>query len=64
MTHAPPRKGARHEDPTRMLGDLAVSEIGYGTMSFASFYGKSPDRAEAIRVIRGAHEHGVTLSSR
>jgi len=46
---------------TRTLGALAVSEIGFGTMSFASFYGESPDRAEAIRVIRGAHERGVTL---
>jgi len=44
-----------------MLRDLAVSEIGYGTMSFASFYGASPERAEAIRVIRGAHERGVTF---
>lgn len=46
---------------TRRLGHLAVSEIGFGTMSFASVYGKSPDRAEAIRVIRGAHDLGVTL---
>src|SRR4051794_23500151 len=46
---------------TRKLGSLEVSEIGYGTMSFASFYGKAPDREEAIRVIRGAHERGVTL---
>lgn len=46
---------------TRMLGPLAVSEIGFGTMSFASTYGASPDRAEAIRVIRGAHDLGVTL---
>ncbi|TPJ76368.1 aldo/keto reductase [Mesorhizobium sp. B2-6-2] len=45
----------------RMLGSLAVSEIGYGTMSFASTYGASPDRPEAIRVIRGAHDLGVTL---
>ncbi|BBF82690.1 aldo/keto reductase [Asticcacaulis excentricus] len=45
----------------RMLGALAVSEIGYGTMSFASTYGPAPERAEAIRVIRGAHEKGVTL---
>jgi len=45
----------------RMLGTLAVSEIGYGTMSFASSYGLAPERAEAIRVIRGAHERGVTL---
>jgi aryl-alcohol dehydrogenase-like predicted oxidoreductase len=45
----------------RALGSLLVSEIGFGTMSFASTYGASPDRAEAIRVIRGAHELGVTL---
>ncbi|MBZ9823092.1 aldo/keto reductase [Mesorhizobium sp. CA4] len=45
----------------RMLGSLPVSEIGYGTMSFASTYGASPDRSEAIRVIRGAHDLGVTL---
>lgn len=45
----------------RMLGSLAVSEIGFGTMSFASTYGASPDDAEAIRVIRGAHDLGVTF---
>ncbi|MGO6994212.1 aldo/keto reductase [Rhizobium leguminosarum] len=46
---------------TRMLGALAVSEIGFGTMSFTSIYGQSPDKAESIRVIRGAHDLGVTL---
>jgi aryl-alcohol dehydrogenase-like predicted oxidoreductase len=46
---------------TRHLGSLAVSEIGFGTMSFASTYGEAPDKAEAIRVIRGAYELGVTL---
>jgi aryl-alcohol dehydrogenase-like predicted oxidoreductase len=46
---------------TRKLGTLEVSEIGYGTMSFASTYGAAPDRHEAIRVIRGAHARGVTL---
>jgi len=45
----------------RLLGSLAVSEIGFGTMSFASVYGASPDRIEAIRVIRGAHDLGVTF---
>jgi len=44
-----------------MLGTLAVSEIGIGTMSFASTYGEAPDRDEAIRVIRGAHKRGVTF---
>lgn len=46
---------------TRKLGPLTVSEIGYGTMSFSNYYGDSPERSEAIRVIRGAHERGVTL---
>ena len=46
---------------TRQLGALEVSEIGYGTMSFASAYGRSPERAEAIRVIRGAYDRGVTF---
>lgn len=45
----------------RLLGDLEVSEIGFGTMSFASTYGASPDDAEAISVIRGAHDRGVTF---
>jgi aryl-alcohol dehydrogenase-like predicted oxidoreductase len=45
----------------RTLGTLAVSEIGFGTMSFSSTYGAAPEREEAIRVIRGAHERGVTL---
>lgn len=44
----------------RRLGKLEVSEIGYGTMSFSSTYGPSPDRQEAIRVIRGAFDLGVT----
>jgi aryl-alcohol dehydrogenase-like predicted oxidoreductase len=46
---------------TRMLGTLAVSEIGLGTMGFASTYGEAPGRADAIRVVRGAHELGVTF---
>jgi len=46
---------------SRMLGKLRVSEIGYGTMSFTASYGEAPDEAESIRVIRGAHERGVTF---
>ncbi|MGO9436937.1 MAG: aldo/keto reductase [Terracidiphilus sp.] len=45
----------------RKLGNLEVSELGFGTMSFASAYGSSPDHLEAIRTIRGAHELGVTF---
>ncbi|MCY1671975.1 aldo/keto reductase [Novosphingobium sp. SL115] len=46
---------------TRLLGSLAVSEIGFGTMSFSSSYGAAPDDEEAIKVIRGAHDQGVTF---
>ena len=46
---------------TRYLGKLAVSQLGFGTMSFASVYGASPEKAEAVRVIRGAYELGVTF---
>ncbi|WP_028967940.1 aldo/keto reductase [Sphingomonas phyllosphaerae] len=46
---------------TRTLGTLTVSELGFGTMSFADMYGAAPDHAENIRTIRGAHDLGVTL---
>jgi len=46
---------------TRKLGPLTVSELGFGTMSFASVYGAAPEKADAIAVIRGAHDLGVTL---
>ena len=45
----------------RKLGALEVSELGFGILSFASTYGEAPDKAESIRVIRGAHDLGVTL---
>lgn len=45
----------------RKLGSLSVSEIGFGTMSFASTYGAAPSEDEAIKVIRGAHDLGVTF---
>jgi hypothetical protein len=32
----------------RMLGSLGVSEIGFGTMSFASPYGEAPDEDAAV----------------
>ena len=38
---------------TRKLGALEVSELGFGTLSFASTYGQAPEKAESIRVIRG-----------
>lgn len=45
---------------SRTLGGLQMSEIGFGTMSFASIYGASPSQSEAVNVIRGAFDLGVT----
>jgi aryl-alcohol dehydrogenase-like predicted oxidoreductase len=45
----------------RKLGDLEVSELGFGTMSFTGIYGASPDRVDAIAAIRGAFAAGVTF---
>jgi aryl-alcohol dehydrogenase-like predicted oxidoreductase len=46
---------------TRNLGPLEVSELGFGAMSFASTYGPSPNKDEAVRTLRGAHDLGVTF---
>ncbi len=45
----------------RLLGPLSVSELGFGTMSFAAAYGEAPPQDEAIATIRGAFEQGVTM---
>lgn len=47
---------------TRKLGDsgLEVSAIGLGCMSMTSAYGPAADKGEMIRLIRGAHDLGVT----
>jgi aryl-alcohol dehydrogenase-like predicted oxidoreductase len=47
----------------RKLGtsNLEVSAIGYGCMGLDYAYGPPIDRQEAIKVIRGAVEHGVTF---
>jgi Aldo/keto reductase family len=46
---------------SRKLGTLKVAELGFGILSFTSTYGQAPEKAESIRVIRGAHDLGVTL---
>lgn len=46
---------------TRTLGSLEVSEIGFGTMSFASSYGRAPAPADAMRTIRETADAGVTF---
>jgi aryl-alcohol dehydrogenase-like predicted oxidoreductase len=46
---------------TRNLGKLEVSELGSGCMSISANYGPPPDRDQGIRLIRTAHERGVTF---
>ncbi len=46
----------------RKLGQgLEVSALGLGCMSMTSAYGPASDKSEMIRLIRAAHEDGVTL---
>ena len=46
---------------TRKLGSLEVSKMGFGCMSISANYGPAADRSQGIKVIRSAHERGVTL---
>lgn len=47
---------------TRTLGqDLEVPALGLGCMSMSSAYGPAADRGEMIKLIRLAHDRGVTL---
>src|SRR5437764_10942604 len=46
----------------RILGkDLDVSAFGLGCMSMSSAYGPPADKGEMIKLIRAAHDRGVTL---
>lgn len=47
----------------RQLGNsgLSVSAIGLGCMGLSFAYGQAPDRADAIALLRGAHDRGVTF---
>jgi len=46
----------------RRLGkDLEVSALGLGCMSMSSAYGPPADKGEMIKLIRTAHDRGVTL---
>ena len=47
--------------PTRKLGSIEVSALGAGAMSISANYGPPADRAQGIRVLRMAHERGVTF---
>lgn len=46
---------------TRKLGTLEVSELGFGCMNLASNYGPAVPIDDAIKVIREAHNKGVTF---
>jgi hypothetical protein len=46
---------------TRKPGSLEVSEMGAGCMRISANHGPSADRSQGIRVIRAAHEKGVTF---
>lgn len=47
----------------RTLGrdGLAVSELGFGCMGLSFGYGPPTDRKEAMRIVRAAHDLGVTF---
>jgi aryl-alcohol dehydrogenase-like predicted oxidoreductase len=49
------------EMKTRKLGKLEVSELGFGCMNLATNYGPAAPIDEAIKVIREAHNEGVTF---
>lgn len=51
----------RNEMKTRQLGKLKVSELGSGCMSISANYGSPAPRDQGIKVIRAAHERGVTF---
>lgn len=45
----------------RTIGTLQVSALGLGCMSMSTRYGPPADRQEMIKLIRLAHESGVTM---
>jgi aryl-alcohol dehydrogenase-like predicted oxidoreductase len=45
----------------RRLGALEVSALGFGCMNIAWAYGPPTDKKVAIKLIRSAHERGVTF---
>ncbi|HEV8716938.1 MAG TPA: aldo/keto reductase [Candidatus Binatia bacterium] len=46
---------------TRKFGDLEVSALGLGCMSMGAVYGPASDKQEMIKLIRAAHDCGVTM---
>lgn len=46
---------------TRKLGNLEVSALGLGCMGMSSAYGPAADKAEMIKLMRFAHDEGLTF---
>jgi aryl-alcohol dehydrogenase-like predicted oxidoreductase len=46
---------------SRNIGTLRVSALGLGCMSMSTRYGPPADRGEMIKLIRTAHDRGVTM---
>lgn len=46
---------------TRKIGTLEVSALGLGCMGMSSAYGPAADKGEMIKLMRFAHDQGVTL---
>lgn len=54
--------GGAHPVPQELgKGGFDVSAIGLGCMGMSFAYGTPPDRAEMIKLVRGAVERGVTF---
>jgi aryl-alcohol dehydrogenase-like predicted oxidoreductase len=45
----------------RKIGNLEVSALGLGCMGMSSAYGPAADKGEMIKLIRFAHDRGITL---
>lgn len=55
------RTGRTAALPTRRLGSLGVSAIGFGCMNLAGIYKPATPTPEAVKVLRAAYERGVTF---
>src|SRR5580692_3170884 len=58
--HACGRGSNSMEKRTLGRSDLEVSAIGLGCMGMSSAYGPAADKGEMIKLIRAAHDRGVT----
>lgn len=56
-----PTIGVASSGATRRLGNLEVSSLGFGCMNVTGTYGPRLAQPEAVAVIRGAFDRGVTF---